>query len=371
MKARVEPWGAWVRLDAPAALVALDRDGARAIGLDGGDVWTSTAPRTSAPLEAHVAITSQCGVGCDGCYLDARPDGTHVPRERLEDTFDNLARRGVFTVAFGGGEPLLRGDLGELAMSARKRGLLPLLTTSGIGMTPEKARSLRAFAQVNVSYDGEGDVYTAVRSFAGAPAAERAMRLLHDASVPFGVNVVLTRDSFPALEHTIRRARDMGAREAQLLRYKPAGRAAKLDYIAKRLTRDQVASLGDVLRRISCEMHPSGFRLRIDCAMVALLSDALYDRAADLTALGVFGCEAGAALSAVRADGREAPCSFLDPNPEGHSTIAGKAAPCDVCALRDVCRGGCKAVSRFVDGHDGPDPECPRVVRARSTTAPT
>jgi len=361
VKARVESWGAWVRIDAPPALVALDHDGARAIGLDGGDLWTNE-PSASAPLEAHVAVTSRCGVGCDGCYLDARPDGEHVPRACLEETFDDLTRRGVFTIAFGGGEPLLRNDLAELATSARARGLLPLVTTSGIGMTPDKARALRAFAQVNVSYDGVGDVYTAVRAFDGAAAAERAMTMLHDADVPFGVNVVLTRDSFPWLEQTIARARELGAREAQLLRYKPAGRAARLDYAAKRLGRDQVAALGDVVRRISCAMHPLGFRLRIDCAMVALLSDALYDRAAELEALGVFGCEAGAALSAVRADGQAAPCSFLEPGPVTY----GDEAPCNTCALREVCRGGCKAVSRFTLGRDGPDPECPRVVRSRS-----
>ncbi len=34
MKTRIEQWGAWVRTDAPPALVALDRDGARALGLD-------------------------------------------------------------------------------------------------------------------------------------------------------------------------------------------------------------------------------------------------------------------------------------------------------------------------------------------------
>ncbi len=365
-RSRLETWGAWVRLDAPPSLVALDQDGARAVGLDGGELWKADAHATSAPLEAHVAVTSQCGVGCDGCYLDARPDGEHVPRERLERTFDDLAAQGVFTVAFGGGEPLLRSDLGELATSARARGLLPVVTTSGIGMTPDKARALRAFAQVNVSYDGEGDVYASVRSFDGAGAAERAMRLLQQEGVPFGVNVVLTRDSFASLERTISRARELGAREAQLLRYKPAGRAARLDYVAKRLTQAQVSTLGEVLRAISGAMHPLGFRIRIDCATVALLSDTLYERAAELAALGVFGCEAGAGLAAVRADGRTAPCSFLEPGASGHH---GQEAPCNTCALRDVCRGGCKAVARFIDGHDGPDPECPRVVRSRGATS--
>ena len=362
MKTRLEPWGAWVRLDSPPALVGVDHDGARALGLDGGALWTG-APHTPAPLEAHVAVTSRCGVGCEGCYLDAKPDGSHVERDALERTLDDLTARGVFTVAFGGGEPILRNDIGELAESARSRGLVPVVTTSGIGMTRDKARALRAFAQVNVSYDGAADVYTAVRAFDGAQAAERAMQLLHEEGVPFGVNVVLTRESFPALSATAERARLLGAREAQLLRYKPAGRAARLDYVAKRLSREQVGELGDVVRRLSNEMHPKGFRLRIDCALVALLSDALYDRAADLKALGVFGCEAGAALEAVRSDGRAAPCSFLEPT--DLPLAFGTSEPCHSCALRDVCRGGCKAVARFVDGRDGPDPECPRVARAR------
>jgi MoaA/NifB/PqqE/SkfB family radical SAM enzyme len=350
VKARVESWGAWVRVDDPPALVALDREGALAIGIDGRDAWSGIVTR-SAPLEAHVAVTSQCGVGCEGCYLDATPDGAHVPRARLEETLDVLAKDGVFTVAFGGGEPILRDDLGELAESARARGLLPVVTTSGIGMTRAKAASLRAFAQVNVSYDGDRDL----------ERVERAMSLLREADIPFGVNVILMRESFPSLEATLERARSLGAREAQLLRYKPAGRAARLDYVAKRLSRAQVAELGAVVERIACRMHPLGFRLRIDCAMVALLSDALYDRAADLERLGVFGCEAGAALCAIRSDGRTAPCSFLDP---------GDVAPaaCSDCALARVCRGGCRAVARFVEGRDGADPECPRVIRHREAS---
>ena len=45
---------------------------------------------------------------------------------------------------------------------------------------------------------------------------------------------------------------------------------------------------------------------------------------------------------------------------------AGPAQPCASCDLRPVCKGGCKVVSRFVDGVHGPDPECPRVRAFRS-----
>ncbi|MDB4933892.1 MAG: hypothetical protein JWP87_864, partial [Labilithrix sp.] len=33
MIVRYEPWGAWIRTETTAALVALDRDGVRALGL--------------------------------------------------------------------------------------------------------------------------------------------------------------------------------------------------------------------------------------------------------------------------------------------------------------------------------------------------
>jgi radical SAM protein with 4Fe4S-binding SPASM domain len=95
------------------------------------------------------------------------------------------------------------------------------------------------------------------------------------------------------------------------------------------------------------------------------------------------GCEAGSALSAVKVDGRVAPCSFVDAIDLPASELAESFAdhvglapfrafadhppePCASCAIRHVCRGGCKVVA----GHLGstpfaPDPECPRVVRHR------
>jgi radical SAM protein with 4Fe4S-binding SPASM domain len=376
-RTRIEPWGVWVRLDEPPALVALDQAGARMLGLDGGAAWSGAAPGPSAPLEAHVAVTSRCGAGCEGCYLDARPDGAHVPEDRLLRTLEALGRAGVMTVAFGGGEPILRGDLASLAAHARACGLVPVLTTSGLGLTRARAEELRGFAQVNVSYDGAGEAYAAVRGFDGAAAAERAVSLLAAAGIPVGVNVVLTRQSFGSLEDTLRRARTLGAREAQLLRYKPAGRAAKLDYLAQRLDAAQIASFARKLRALS-EEHAGAFRLRIDCALVPFLSTDPELAPERFQERGVFGCEAGGALVAVRADGRVAPCSFA-----GAGTATGERfgeehagdpelgrfrawarepeEPCASCPLRSTCRGGCKVVTTFLHGRIGPDPECPRV----------
>ena len=365
MRARAEPFGAWVRVD-DGTLLAVDRTLALRLGVDGGARWTSPddAPPAS-PLEVHVAVTSRCPVSCAGCYQNASPEGAHVDRTQLERSLRALADEGVFTVAFGGGEPLLREDLSALSDLARSLGMTPVVTTSGVGMTPARAASLRSFAQVNVSHDGVADGYEAVRGFEGARAAERAIVQLHEAGVAVGVNLVLTRQNLAFVEQTVARVRGLGAREVQLLRYKPAGRAASLDYLARRLAPEDLAPLGETVRRLAADCGEA-FSVRIDCALVPLLADALGDPAT-MARFGVFGCEAGNHLGAVRRDGRRAGCSFV--TWEGDDIAAFRAyandppAPCRDCALRAVCRGGCKVVSMHLAGAFVADPECPRVRR--------
>lgn len=353
-RVRWEEWGAWVRTEDPPALVAIDRAGLEALGMP---LKMPLNRGIFAPLEAHVAVTSKCGVGCEGCYLDAKPNGRHVPRADLDATIDAMADAGVFTVAFGGGEPILRDDLDSVANHARSRGLTPVVTTSGVGLTEERARRLRAFDQVNVSYDAEHAMHD---------AAERAIPMLVAAGVRVGVNVILTRATFATIDATLERARALGAIEAQLLRYKPAGRAARLDYLAKRLSPEQVLALPEFLRAYSA--RADRLRLRIDCALVPFLSSdpEILAHPEKLVRLGIFGCEAGNALAAVRVDGKTAPCSFA---PDGsieefRAYVAAPAEPCASCPLRPSCRGGCKVVTAFVDPATrgfAPDPECPRV----------
>lgn len=357
IRARAETFGAWVRVD-DRTLLAVDRKTAARFGVDGGARWNEPAPRsiadqTERALEVHVAVTSRCPAACSGCYLDARPDGQHRPFDELAGALDRIADDGAFTVAFGGGEPVLHPDLPRLARHARNVGLTPVVTTSGIGMSRERAESLRDFAQVNVSHDGI-EAYQTVRGFDGARVADRAIRLLIDAGVAVGVNVVLTRDLIgddgAGLRTLADHVRALGVREIQLLRYKPAGRAASLEYLLRRLRPEQVALLPVLLRELVASIS-----VRIDCALVPLLS---LGRVEELLALGVMGCEAGRALGAVDTHGRSSPCSFL---PGRSAPSLPDAEPCASCPVRSVCRGGCRVVSEhFGDAH-APDPECPRV----------
>lgn len=370
---RPEPFGAWVRLG-DATLAAVDHELCRRLGLDDA---RKPSPLTL-PLEAHVAINQRCSMKCPGCYQGATPDGAQPPFDVLQQRLRVVAGLGVSTVAFGGGEPLERDDLDRLAKATRDLGLVPVMTTNGHMLTAERARSLRGFAQVNVSHDGISGGYASTRGSGGATSAERAIVELERQGVAVGINYLLTRETFPFVEATVERVAALGAREVQLLRFKPGGRASIAAYEASRLRDDQVEGLMPLLERLSEKGQVS---VRIDCAMVPLLCDSLCEREGAVDTLyrfGVFGCEAARHLTTVRVDGSLLPCSFWpgggnqvgvdawgrDPGLQAVRAFhAALPYPCSDCALVEVCRGGCQVVSQGLLGRLGPDPDCPRVRR--------
>lgn len=380
-RARAEVFGAMLELEEPPALVAVDRALARRLGVDGEELWFAPSPGLDvaalvAPTEVHVSVTERCPAGCKGCYADARPDGFEPTFEELCERLRRLARDGVFRVAFGGGEASLRPDLPEIGAYAKELGLIPTVTTSGLGVTEARAEAFRVFAQVNVSLDGPAGVYEEVRGYSGTEVAERAARALVAAGVLVGINTVLTRHTMPELDAVAARALELGAGELQLLRFKPSGRGG-LDYLAVRPTWQQIAELPATLRRLS---EHEGLAVRVDCAMVPWVA---ADPDVDLEALrrfGVMGCEAGRSLMTTKADGAVGPCSFwgeagtvrLDDDADVWRTApvlerfrryaADPPEPCASCPVRQACRGGCRIVAQHIGGDAfAPDPECPRV----------
>jgi radical SAM protein with 4Fe4S-binding SPASM domain len=404
-----------VAVERPPALLSVDRRLAARLGIEGGAAWEAPSsglevPVLSAPTEVHVAATTRCPAGCTGCYADARPEGHEPTADEVRARLRALAEAGVFAVAFGGGESALRDDIGELAEYARDLGLVPTLTTSGLGVTRDRVARFRPFAQVNVSHDGVGGAYAAVRGYEGARTAERAIAVLCEAGVRVGANTVLTRHSFPHLQATAAHLEELGCVELQLLRLKPSGRGT-LNYRLRRLDPRQITAFPALLRDLSVRRR---LAVRIDCALLPFLvgkaTGAVTDCVSPETVrtFGVMGCEAGRSLLALRADGGVAPCSFWDGS--ATTTVDGGAAgaepacgdaeaphvpttqqaavtslgpawhgdrtlaafrdyqrrvpePCASCAFRSSCRSGCRIVARALTGDPyAPDPECPRVV---------
>jgi radical SAM protein with 4Fe4S-binding SPASM domain len=384
---RTEAFGAIVQLETPRALVFVDRDYARSLGLEGGARWSRPgddgrvgARPLSAPLEAHLQLTNRCDAGCKGCYTAATPQGAagEWGPEAWTRAIDALADAGVFHLALGGGESATLPWLGDVARHARRRGLVPNLTTSGLAGLDALLEIAHLFGQINVSLDGIGDAYAAVRGFDGFPRADEALQRLRAVKKEIGVNVVVTRDSFERLDELFAHARRRRLNEVELLRFKPAGRGERA-YAELRCSDAQHRAF---LPRVLGLARRHRVRVRVDCSYTPMI--AFHDPGAELLAkLAVYGCTGGDFLIGAKASGVMTACSFAAP-PDGKPTVdrigeywdrpdafgafrdwRDAAEPCRSCHYHELCRGGCRVVSAFAGDDRAPDPECPKVVDAR------
>ncbi len=395
-RARLERFGAIVELERPRALVFVDRDYARGLGLTprpGETTWcdppasATCDPATpsgalgelplSAPLEAHLQLTDRCTAGCRGCYVGATPAGDPEAwgLSRWRRAVDHLADLGVFHLALGGGESATLPWLGELAAAARRRGLVPNLTTSGLDGVDELLAIADRFGQINVSLDGLGATYAAVRGVDGFAAADRAIQRLRRRQREIGINLVVTRHNFDQIDRIFAYARRRRLNGVEILRFKPAGRGAR-SYRALACTADQHRALLPAILR-AARRHR--MRARVDCSYLPMIAchrpdPRLLDRFA------VYGCAGGDHLVAATPAGLATACSFAPP-PDSAPQIDAlgdywrgadafpefrawqrPAAACRGCAYHPLCRGGCRAVAGYLLGDPGqPDPECPRV----------
>ena len=105
--------------------------------------------------------TRQCNLRCLHCYSS---NGSQSSAETINTNegkrlIGDLAAFGIPVLLFSGGEPLLRGDVLELASFARGQGIRPVLSTNGTLITKGLAKEV-AKHNINVNCISPGTVAT-------------------------------------------------------------------------------------------------------------------------------------------------------------------------------------------------------------------
>ena len=348
----------------------------RGLGFGDSPLWRESAKKPlSAPLEVHLNLSERCSGGCRHCYVGASPQGPMLDPAHASRILDELARMRVFHVALGGGEPLEYPALLGLGRHARARGLIPNLTTSGLGLTDGLARRLMSvFGQINVSLDGVGPAYAALRGWDGYEQALSALQRLRAHGRRVGINLVVSRSTFTSIEPVVRLAARLGLNEVELLRLKPGGRADSR-FEAERVTAEKMEQVLPLALRLALRHR---IAVRLDCSFLPAICATRPSRRL-LRFFMVRGCEGGNLLASVDARGQAGACSFA-PWTEGpaeelsvlwnreqafrgfRDLESRLPEPCASCEYLALCRGGCRAVAHHLTGERyAPDPDCPRV----------
>jgi pyrroloquinoline quinone biosynthesis protein E len=179
------------------------------------------AVATKPPLWLLAELTYRCPLHCAFC---SNPLDYAQHREELTTTewirvFREARAMGAVQLGFSGGEPLLRDDLEELVAEARRLGFYTNLITSGIGLTPQRARALKdaGLDHVQLSFQDStrelNDFLSSTRTF---ELKSRVARTIKELGYPMVLNCVMHRYNLPHVERIIGMAEEMGAEFLEL-----------------------------------------------------------------------------------------------------------------------------------------------------------
>ena len=102
-------------------------------------------------------ITSQCNLTCPHCFSAAGKRAYNdMTTADCKLVIDTMARIGVETIGWTGGEPLLRQDLEELIAYAKDKRIKSTVTTNAVLLDEKRAQSLKdsGIRALQISLDG-------------------------------------------------------------------------------------------------------------------------------------------------------------------------------------------------------------------------
>ena len=296
-KARREFFGGLIFRERPAFVAHVDKAYADSYNIPETECAILQEGVYSAPIDAHIAITTRCNMICKGCYNTRQDDiPKDISLDKAKAIINTLSELGVFSLSFGGGEPTLHPELFEIAAYARDKQVLPNMTTNGLTMTTQFAEKCSIFGNVHFSIHTINDVehiLLAIRTYQKATRKNP------------GVNLLLTSETLPYLEEILHEIRQVGIKIVLFLRYKTTSKNREVKDL----------SIDDVIHELPSrlkQLQRSNKQLMFlyDCSLFEILATYGYAPIDTYRKYDYNGCLGGNAYIAIDVDGMYKPCSF-------------------------------------------------------------
>lgn len=326
-----------------------------------GFLASQNAVRETSIKSAYLHVTNRCNLDCIGCYLrdSARNRAEDPSLEDLQRAVRLLADLGITQLIISGGEPFMRGDLTEIARTAKECGVAKVVVlTNGMLCSQERLVELQGVVDtISVSFDGAS---------AEDPAFIRGSQLYRRL-------VSAVRDITDAGIHAHILATLHAKNIEDVPRFLTLGEMLKAT-VGFSLLSGRKSELGDLYPSEGCLARLAEIMFEHNASN----GDGAVAHTEDVGFRACVSCGAGRTGVSVAADGSIYPCHMLQYSEfclgnafcdtEGHLRreiarfvlpTVDEMAGCSSCDKRYLCGGGCRARAyRQYDEIEKKDPYC-------------
>lgn len=180
------------------------------------------------PDQSSIGITMRCPNKCIHCGAADIIADPELSLDEVNRVIDESIELGSYLISFDGGEPMLRHDLTDMVRYVDKSRAIATSFSSGYGLTPEKAKELKAAGlyAVRISIDSpRQEEHERVRGRAGS--YDDAMKGIDNAlaaGILTDMFVVVSPDNIDELEDFYTLAENKGMHEMSLYEIIAVGR---------------------------------------------------------------------------------------------------------------------------------------------------
>jgi heme b synthase len=274
-------------------------------------------------------ITRRCNLKCIHCRSSSEIEVKAHPDFLTEEAFrivDDIASYANPVLVLSGGEPLLRGDVFEIARYGSDKGLRMCLATNGTLVDDAACEKIKASEMkiVSLSLDGSNEkIHDDFRNQKGAFAGTiRAATLFRNHGIEFIINSSFTKRNQEEIPKVYKLAKELGATAWYMFMIVPTGRGEEImnELISKedyenilewhyQMEKDEK----DILVRPTCAPH----YYRIVLQKSKQEERTFERRSLKFSTGGAKGCIAGQLIALIDVYENVLPCSYF-PKPAGN-----------------------------------------------------
>jgi len=324
-------------------------------------------------------ITRRCNLKCVHCRssseleVDDHPDFSFDEAKRVLDDINSYARP---VVVLSGGEPLLRGDVFDIASYGTDLGLRMCLATNGTLVNEETCCKIKeaGIKMVSLSLDGaSAEIHDDFRNQKGAfDGTMNAIKLFNEHGIKFLINSSFTKRNKEEAPKIYKLVKGLDATAWYLFMIVPTGRGEEImeELIPESEYEDILnwhydmeKEEHDMLVRPTCA--PQYYRIVLQRSKKE--GKKFKRRTLQFSTGGSKGCLAGQLICLIDVDGNVLPCSYF-PKAAGNfreqsfkdiwensklflelRDVKGYKDNCGRCEYVNVC-GGCRARAYAMTG---------------------